>query len=53
MLSRVANSIYWMARYVERAENLARFNRCHAQLDLGTSEWIGGPVGTTGQHHGR
>lgn len=25
MLSRVANSIYWMARYVERAENLARF----------------------------
>ena len=25
MLSRVGNSIYWMARYVERAENLARF----------------------------
>jgi uncharacterized alpha-E superfamily protein len=25
MLSRVAESIYWMARYVERAENLARF----------------------------
>lgn len=25
MLSRVANSIYWMARYIERAENLARF----------------------------
>ncbi|MCA9262246.1 MAG: alpha-E domain-containing protein [Planctomycetales bacterium] len=25
MLSRVANSIYWMGRYVERAENLARF----------------------------
>jgi uncharacterized alpha-E superfamily protein len=25
MLSRVANSVYWMARYVERAENLARF----------------------------
>ena len=25
MLSRVADSIYWMARYVERAENLARF----------------------------
>src|SRR6187549_3525500 len=24
MLSRVADSIYWMARYVERAENLAR-----------------------------
>jgi uncharacterized alpha-E superfamily protein len=25
MLSRVGSSIYWMARYVERAENLARF----------------------------
>lgn len=25
MLSRVAESIFWMARYVERAENLARF----------------------------
>lgn len=25
MLSRVADSIYWMGRYVERAENLARF----------------------------
>jgi uncharacterized alpha-E superfamily protein len=24
MLSRVANSLYWMARYIERAENLAR-----------------------------
>lgn len=25
MLSRVADSIYWMTRYLERAENLARF----------------------------
>lgn len=25
MLSRVANSIYWMSRYLERAENVARF----------------------------
>lgn len=25
MLSRVADSIYWVARYIERAENLARF----------------------------
>lgn len=25
MLSRVAEAVYWMARYVERAENLARF----------------------------
>lgn len=25
MLSRVAESIWWMSRYVERAENVARF----------------------------
>lgn len=25
MLSRVANSIYWMARHIQRAENIARF----------------------------
>ncbi|MGH2688471.1 MAG: alpha-E domain-containing protein, partial [Actinomycetota bacterium] len=25
VLSRVAESIYWMKRYVERAENTARF----------------------------
>lgn len=25
LLSRVADSVYWMARYVERAENIARF----------------------------
>ncbi len=25
MLSRTANSIYWMTRYIERAENVARF----------------------------
>ena len=24
MLSRVAHSLYWMARYIERAENVAR-----------------------------
>ncbi len=25
MLSRVASSVYWMTRYIERAENIARF----------------------------
>ena len=25
MLSRAAESIYWMSRYLERAENVARF----------------------------
>lgn len=36
MLSRVANSIYWMSRYLERAENIARFIdvNLHLKLDL-------------------
>lgn len=42
MLSRVANSIYWMNRYIERAENVARFIdvNIHLMLDLpsGTDE---------------
>lgn len=39
MLSRVANSIYWMNRYVERAENVARFIDVnhHLTLDLPSS----------------
>ena len=36
MLSRVADSIYWMSRYIERAENTARFVDVvsHLVLDL-------------------
>ena len=34
MLSRVAESIYWMSRYVERAENVARFVEVNLQLML-------------------
>src|SRR5437868_1960335 len=36
LLSRVADSVYWMARYVERAENIARVIEVnlHLQLDL-------------------
>ncbi len=36
LLSRVANSVYWMARYIERAVNVARFIgvNLHLQLDL-------------------
>ncbi|WP_140986844.1 alpha-E domain-containing protein [Asticcacaulis tiandongensis] len=36
MLSRVANSLYWMSRYLERAENVARFVdvNTHLMLDL-------------------
>ncbi|BAN36230.1 hypothetical protein SCD_n02422 [Sulfuricella denitrificans skB26] len=34
MLSRVANSIYWMSRYLERAENVARFIDVNLNLSL-------------------
>lgn len=36
MLSRVADSLYWMGRYMERAENIARFLdvNWHLTLDL-------------------
>lgn len=34
MLSRVANSIYWMNRYIERAENYARFMSVNFNLAL-------------------
>ncbi len=44
MLSRVAQSIYWMARYIERAENVARFVDVNLQLLLdlpagGAAQW--------------
>ena len=34
MLSRVADSIYWLNRYIERAENVARFVDVNVQLML-------------------
>ena len=34
MLSRVAESIYWMSRYIERAENVARFVDVNLRLIL-------------------
>src|SRR4051812_37823373 len=34
MLSRVAECLYWMSRYVERAENIARFVDVNLQLML-------------------
>jgi uncharacterized alpha-E superfamily protein len=55
MLSRVADSIYWMSRYVERAENVARFLDVNLNLMLDAPP--GGPeqqwqplVNTTGDH---
>jgi uncharacterized alpha-E superfamily protein len=43
MLSRVAESIYWMARYIERAENLARF------IDVTLNLILDQPMATTPQ----
>jgi len=34
LLSRVADSVYWMARYMERAENIARFIGVNLNLQL-------------------
>lgn len=42
MLGRTANDLYWMARYVERAENMARLLEVGQRLNLLThdgSEW--------------
>ncbi|HKC94489.1 MAG TPA: alpha-E domain-containing protein [Nitrospira sp.] len=38
MLSRVANSIYWMSRNIERAENYARFIQVNLNLSLDLPE---------------
>jgi uncharacterized alpha-E superfamily protein len=38
MLSRVADSIFWMSRYIERAENAARF------IDVNQALALGGPA---------
>lgn len=41
MLSRVANSIYWMCRYIERAENVARFIGVNLNLLLDMPSEVG------------
>ena len=41
MLSRVADSLYWMSRYIERAENVARFIDVNAQLTLDLPQTAG------------
>lgn len=40
MLSRVAETIYWFARYVERAENTARLLRVNAMLSMDTPRGV-------------
>ena len=41
MLSRVASSVYWLSRYVERAENVARFIDVNYNLTLGETDTLG------------
>ena len=54
MLSRVAESVYWMSRYIERAENVARFIDVNYNLTLGEGDAFGEQwsplVNTTGDH---
>ena len=42
MLSRVAESIYWIARYMERAENVARCIDVSLQMSLDTPGGLNG-----------
>ena len=54
MLSRVAESVYWMNRYIERAENVARFIDVNQNLTLGEGDELSKQwaplVYTTGDH---
>ena len=56
MLSRVADSIFWMSRYIERAENVARFTDVNWHLILdsasGQDEQWQALLNTTGDHEG-
>ena len=38
MLSRVASNVFWMSRYIERAENVARFLEVHQSVSLRDSD---------------
>lgn len=54
MLSRVADSIYWLSRYIERAENVARFIAVNLNLSLdmpgeADEQWLPLVI-TTGDH---
>src|SRR5689334_6972331 len=57
MLSRVADSIFWMSRYIERAENVARFIDVNMRLamdvgndGIGAADQWSPLVATTGDH---
>ena len=51
MLSRTADSLYWMARYTERAENIARLMEVSYRMSLqmhGGGGYWGAALGITG-----
>ncbi|QDU93152.1 alpha-E domain-containing protein [Lignipirellula cremea] len=54
MLSRVADSVFWMSAYVERAENVARYIDVNYNLTLGYDESLSEQwsplIFTTGDH---
>lgn len=54
LLSRVANSVYWLGRYIERAENVARFVDVNLNLMLdapgGADQQWSPLVSTSGDH---
>jgi uncharacterized alpha-E superfamily protein len=56
MLSRAAEALYWMCRYAERAENVARFLDVSLQVALDLPDPSGDPwagvVAATGDHAG-
>ena len=56
MLSRVAESVYWMSRYIERAENVARFVDVNelpdARSPAGDAAAMGPPRGDHRRHGG-
>ena len=40
MLSRVADSVFWMSRYVERASNVARFVDVNYNMSLDAEDGV-------------
>ena len=53
LLSRVADSVYWMARYIERAENVARFIGVNLQPAARPAAGAGAPVAAADRHDRR
>ena len=53
MLSRVADSIYWLNRYIERAENVARFIDVNLNLMLDSACGGSSPMETFDCRNGR